>query len=148
MLAIVSHPTLDEMEANYETLSESEKVSLAQRKQFFADFERSKLKSPADLPDVSTSPIVLSWGVNEDQQGKHWTVIKHQDQIIWSEPAVWEGVERFVEVVSILKQKYGQRLVDVVPSHASDLFLYGDDLRSFGVVERTRASLRPEGPQP
>jgi hypothetical protein len=136
------------MEANCESLSESEKMDLAQRKQFLTDFESSKLKSPADLPDLSTTPIVLSWDFNEDETGKHWTIIKHAGQIIWSEPAVWEGAGRFVEVASILKQKYGQGLVDVVPSDASNLYLYGDQLSSISMVERTRASLCPEGPKP
>ena len=147
MLAMVSYPSLDETEATYDSLSESEKEGLGRRKQRLADFENRKLESPADLPDLATSPIVLSWDFEEDQQGNRLTVIKHEGQILWSELAVWEGAERFVEVVDILKQKYGQRLSDVVPTDASGLYLYGDRLSSIGLVEQTRASLRPEGPK-
>ena len=144
MLAIVSYPTLEESEAHIDSLTESEKASLARRKQFLGRFEGGKLKSPSDLPDGQLPRIVLSWDFDEDKQA---TVIKHEDRIIWSEAAVWEGAERFVEVVGILKEKYGRRLYDVVPTDASGLYLYADRLSSIGAVERTRANIRAGRPQ-
>lgn len=131
MLAIVSFPNVQETEAHLNALSESEQGSLP-----------IKLKSLADLPDLSSSPIVLKWHLEEDQVGDHWTVISHEGKLIWSEPAVWEGYERFVEIVAILKRKYGERLVDVVPTNVSERYLFGDNVISSDVVERTRASLR------
>jgi hypothetical protein len=76
MLAIVSYPTLQESEAHIDLLTESEKAELAPRKRFLAEFERKKLRSTAELPDLSTSPIVLAWDFAIDQHGKNLTVIK------------------------------------------------------------------------
>jgi hypothetical protein len=142
MLAIVSYPTLEEAEANSSKLSREEKASLSKRKQFLAEVEQTRLKSPDDLPDVAGSRIVLSWEFREDQDGRSWTDIRHGAKVLHSERAVYEGAERFVEVAALLKQKYGGRVVDLVPSDASSAYLYGDNLKSPAMVERVRASLR------
>ncbi len=141
-LAVVSFPTLEETEANFEKLSDAEKASLAERKEFLAELERTRLKSPDELPDLAGSEIVLSWDFYEDESGASWTLIGYADQVVWSEKAVFEGAERFCEVVDILKQKYGERLADVVPADISGMYLYGDRLSSIEMVEQARASLR------
>ena len=141
-LAIVSYPTIDESEANLDKLSDKEKASLAERKHFLAEVDKTSLKSPEELPDLTGSKIVLSWDFRKDQDGTSWTDIRLGEQILWSERAVYEGAERFLEVVGILKQKYGKRLVDLVPSDASGIYLYGDHLRSIDMVDAARASLQ------
>ncbi len=66
----------------------------------------------------------------------------HSCHIVWKERAVHEGGERFVDIVDILKRKYGDRLVDMVPTDASGGYLYGDNLVSVDLVDTARASLR------
>lgn len=142
MLAIVSYATMAETEANIDKLSEREKDDLAQRKQFLAEVERTSLKSPGELPDLPEPEIVLLWDFKEEQDGTSWTVIRHGGEILWSERAVYEGAERFMEVMGILRQKYGNRLVDLCPTDASSLYLYGDRIRTIDWIEQARASLR------
>lgn len=63
------------------------------------------------------------------------------DHVIFSEPAVYEGYERFDEVARILKSKYGSRLTDLVPTDESHLYLYGDRLGSPELVRSIRREL-------
>lgn len=141
MLAIVPYPTTEESKANWDKLSDEEKAGVARRKHFLAEVEKTSLKSASELPDLSATEIRLSWDLREDEEGMSWTDIRHGDQILWSEPAVYEGAERFAEVVGILKRKYGSRLLDVVPTEASGLYLYGDRLAAISTVDEARASL-------
>jgi hypothetical protein len=141
MLAIVRFPTMVETEANIDRLSDEEKAYYLERKRFLARLEETSLKSPDDLPELSVSEIRLSWDFQEDEDQESWTILRHGDQIVWQELAVYEGAERFVEVLEILKRKYGERLIDVVPTDASEVFLYGDRLRSPGMVENARSQL-------
>jgi hypothetical protein len=69
------------------------------------------------------------------------TVICYKESVIFSEPAIYEGFDRFAEVARILKSKYGSRLKDLVPTEASGTYLYGDTFRAFSVVDRVRAEL-------
>ncbi len=141
MLAIVSYPTIEEDEAHFDKLSDKEKATLAERKRFIAEANKTSLKSPDELPDLSASEIVLSWDFREDEEGKKWTDICFGRQVLWSELAVYEGAERFEEVIGILKQKYGSRLLDVVPTDASIIYLYGDDLSAIPLIDHLRANL-------
>ena len=70
------------------------------------------------------------------------TVVKYGDREIWREPAVYEGAKRFEEVVRILITKYGARLADVVPTPASEYYLYGDDYHSPDAVQAIRTSIK------
>ena len=56
-------------------------------------------------------------------------MIQHGDHILFSEPEVWGGfASRFEEVCRVLREKYGERVTDLVPSPASKLYLYGRQL--------------------
>lgn len=142
MLAIVSYPTHEETEANFDELSADEKESHARRKQFLGEVERTSLKTPDELPDLTGAEITLLWDFWKDDDGTDWTVIRHNDRVVWSERAVYEGAERFVEVVGILKQRYGKRLVDLVPTPVSGTYLYGDRSSSGEMVKRARSEVR------
>ena len=142
MLAIVSYPTLEETEANFDRLSEQEKDALTRKKQFIESCQNNCLRTADQLSDLSEAQITLSWDFIGDEPGETQTVIRHGDQVVWSEPAFWEGYGRFEQVIAILKQKYGDRLVDVVPTTASELYLYGDRLNAFGIVEQARMRIR------
>ncbi len=53
----------------------------------------------------------------------------------------YEGFRRFIEIAGILKQKYGDRLRDLVPTPRSEMDLYGDHLGAIKHVEACRKSL-------
>jgi hypothetical protein len=51
---------------------------------------------------------------------------------------LWEGYERFIEVAEILRKRYGTALRDLIPTPASELYLYGDELSSPRLIAQTR----------
>ncbi|MDQ7779900.1 MAG: hypothetical protein RDV41_09350 [Planctomycetota bacterium] len=112
--------------------------------------EAIRLKSGEQLPELPQGRLRMKWDWEERGPGQYDTVIRCGDSVVWREPAVYEGSERFVEIVSILKNRYGDRLVDVEPTAASEYYLYGDRLSSVKTVDSVRAGLgmgrRKQGP--
>ncbi len=141
MLAIVSYPTIEEYEANWDKLSEAEKQSVERRKQIIAAWDATWLKSEEQLPDLEGNSLTLTWdgmAVGPDR----FTVIKDGETEIWREVACYGGKERFKDVADILKKKYGSRLLDLVPTGRSETYLYGDDWNAVDFVESIRAAIR------
>ncbi len=48
-------------------------------------------------------------------------LIKHEDNVIFAEPALYEGYQRFIEVAEILHRRYGATLGDLIPSHGDQV---------------------------
>ncbi|CAA9343916.1 MAG: hypothetical protein AVDCRST_MAG93-6787 [uncultured Chloroflexia bacterium] len=131
-LLIVSYPTRDETEeaakgGNKQALEELS--FLSSRHEFLESFERDRLRSPQQLPELEGEALSFVWDQEEDR-----TVIRIGDKVIWSEPAIYEGWERFNEVKNFLKQKYGPRFRRMTPTMESKLYLYGDDISSPGKI--------------
>ena len=122
LLAIVSYPTDGESE-------------------FLASWKKSSLKSEAELPDLEGASLILTWDV-EEHGSSSFVVIRHGEREIWRELPLYEGFERFEEVAKILMRKYGTRLADVVPTDASEYYLYGDVMRAPDVVKAVRKSIQ------
>ena len=109
-------------------------------KDFLAKLEEMRLKSADELPDLKGSEIFITWDiVGEEPNG--YTALIHDGEEIWREPAIYEGYSRFEEVVDILKEKYAERLIDVEPTKASHLYLYGDSFGSIGAVKGVRSRI-------
>ena len=143
ILAIVSYPTIAEAEQNWENLSEGERQQVTALKARQANFEAQVLESADQLPEIEDSRIHIQW--DQDAEGGS-TILSWRDQILWKEPACWEGAGRYAQIVDILKEKYGNRLYDVEPTECSKLYLYGDRSSLIGTVERIRAGLRGSRP--
>jgi hypothetical protein len=94
------------------------------------------LSSPEQLPDLEGEEMILAW-----DQDKGDTRILLGDTAIWSEPVVYEGFERYERVALVLKEKYGERVKDLVPADRSLLFLYGDYYPSMAYVRKVRKEL-------
>ena len=73
------------------------------------------------FPPSAAGASSWSW----DQDGED-TVILHGEREIWRERAYFEGSDRFVAVHEILRQRYGDRMVAMVPTGRSQLYLGGD----------------------
>ncbi len=149
MLAIVEYPTMEESKANWGKVSEAEKARLDFRSSFLAEWEASLLKSEDQLPDLDWAfLIILAWDLEGwEKHTPMCTVIRHGKREVWRELACFEGADGFAELVAILKKKYGSRLIDVVPTRRSGIYLYGDHLDSFDVVREARKSLGGGLPQ-
>jgi hypothetical protein len=136
ILAVVLYPTIGEMKASG---SPSEIQQAERAEEFQRFFDSHKLISAEQLPKIESPRFELTWDSSE-HDGKNWTVIKHADQVLFEEPEVWEGCDgRFEQVCHILSKKYGDRITDLVPSIASEFFLYGDYLSGEKTIEAIRA---------
>ena len=141
MLAIVSWPTMEESEQNWDEVSDIDKQGILMRKKFLAKLEEMSLKFADELPDLEGRKIIITWDfVGEEPDG--YTALIYDGNEIWQEPAIYEGYDRFSEVVDILKEKYSERLVDVEPTKASWLYLYGDYFGAAGAVEGVRKRIQ------
>lgn len=136
----VSWPTRAELKENFDKLSPGDKMVVAFSEAHHEDFSLRKLSSSEQLPVLPEKSIVMIWDIERYDGGD--TIIRFGDQIIWREPAFYEGYERFIEVASILIQKYGSRLKDLVPSKNSEMFLYGDHAVSINLIEKCREKIR------
>jgi len=139
-VAVVSYPTIEEAKHNWDKLSEGDRllVSVVEQKQ--QDFDARRLKWPRQLPDIEEESFSLVWD-EEDHPSSSDTVIKLGRQIIWREPAIYEGYERFGEVAKILRRRYGPKLTDLIPTKRSLFCLYGDYLSAPRRVLESRARL-------
>jgi hypothetical protein len=134
ILAIVSYPTLKEMRSSGDPADVSEAARI---EQFQQSFEAQKLRSKDQLPDLDPPPFALAWDLIE-AHGERRTVIRYGDRVLFSEPALWEGYERFERISKIVRDKYGKNVTDLVPTSASEMYLYGDDLSSPDFVSNVR----------
>jgi len=143
ILAIVSYPTIVEAEQNWEKLSDSQRKQVTAIKASQAEFEGQKLRSADQLPEIEEPRIHIQW----DQDAEFGSILlRWRGQVLWTEPARWECVDRYAQVVDILKEKYGDRLYDVEPSRCSEMYLIGDRLSARDKIEQIRAELRKSRP--
>ena len=133
-IAVVLHPTIEESRANWDKVSEWDRKNIEKAEAFRADFAHRKLREPAQLPDAAFS---LHWDFANDGSSRE-TLIKHGDNVIFAEPALYEGYARFIEVAEILRSRYGAALRDLIPTNTSELYLYGDYSGSVAMVSEAR----------
>jgi len=134
VLAVVSYSTLEEMCSSGipADTRQAERIE-----QFQRNFRSRKLENKQQLPDVDATCFTLAWDFLE-VASERLTLIKLDDRVLFSEPALWEGYERFGEVCKIVREKYGKNVADLVPTPASELHLYGDVLSAPTVVSNFR----------
>ncbi len=140
MLFTIEFPTVQQMRDNWENLDKADRLQVLVIEQQQKEFAARCLNSPDQLPDLEGNDLVLVWDIGHRQKGGD-TLIKYGDDVLWREPAIFEGYERFLEVAGILKEKYKNQLQDLVPTRCSGLWLYGDRLASLGIVRTCRTKL-------
>lgn len=144
-LGYVMFPTHDEMQSDPRANPVDKALSQHRRRKLQA-YDKARLVSPEQLPELDHSPLLLTWDVVEhpgliaDE-----VVIRDGERVIWRETSWYENYVRFGEVVAILRAKYGTALRDLVPTPGSELDLYGDALASPRYVDRVRAALAEPG---
>lgn len=140
MLAIVSLPTLEEAVEKRDQLPPEEQEHLDQTLAFRHRFAALKLKNPHLLPAIDAPSFVLHWDIEGKESGRE-TVIRHGERIIAREPALFEGLHRYIQVAKLLRKRYGAALRDLVPTEASHLYLWGDDLRAPETIDEARRKI-------
>lgn len=102
------------------------------------------LTNPNQLPDITGEN--LTFILSEDNEnGKKDLLILHDNLEIWRESHGWEYHIRFMKIGKILKQKYGDRIIDFIPdNHAVNLF--GDLCIAQDWIRTFRKQLPISGP--
>ncbi len=108
--------------------AEEARIAAAEKeKAFHARRRRGKLRSAEQLPDLDAEEIVITWdweeGPREEWGGPllpaWYYVLSCGEELVWRQPAGWEDYELFGEIASILVDRYGLRLKDLIPSPAA-----------------------------
>jgi hypothetical protein len=133
-VSLVMYPTLADAHANWDRLSDSQKDGINFLKGARALIVATRLEDPYQLQEITEPTFTLSWDFSREM-----TVLRLGDRVIFSEPAVFEGYWRFEEVALILKERYGSSLSDLIPTPASETYLYGDSLSASERVDKFRA---------
>lgn len=136
-ITLVMNPTVEESRANWNKLSDLDRQLVEVVEHRRADFEHRKLREPSQLPDIDSPSFTLDWDFSDDGTRRE-TLIKHGETTMFTEPAVYEGYERYIEVAEILRARYGRAIRDLVPTDRSGLYLYGDRLASLSIVAAAR----------
>lgn len=134
-IGVVPYPTIKEARANWESLRPEEKsqVKIIERGQ--REFDRLCLKTPDQLPEVTAPNFALTWDVLDGN-----TVLKHEDRVLFIEPSFFEGYDRFEEVVTILKDRYGAALKGVHLTQSAYEMLCGDKIWAVDLLKRFHAN--------
>ena len=89
-------------------------------------YERDKLKSPSQLPEIDGEALGFEWDIVDEKDGEGYNVLRVQGREIWRELAWYENLARFYEVKAIIKVRYGPRFRSLTPAEGSSIWLYGD----------------------
>ena len=142
-LEFIAFPTLEDAFADWDRVPERDRKGLRFVSEAHAAYERALLRTPDQLPTIpGDGPIALVWDFVEIDERTRTTVIRCGDQVVWEEPATWEGARRFDAIATILAQRYGTRLFDLIPTQRSLDYLYGEKLYFEDVVVQARVRLR------
>ena len=132
-ISYIEYPSLEEIKLYG---SHNEKADAIEREKFWNEYKKEKLKSANQIKDIDSNEIILYWDKSGEDQ-----LILHDNNVIWKEAALYESFQRYIAIGRILKEKFGSRLKDLVPTENSELYLYGDKLRSVSEVKKFRDSL-------
>jgi len=102
--------------------------------------DRYSLKSISQLPEVDSESFTLTWDTEHNEWSNNFYIIKHGEQLIWRQPALFEDYETFYKVAEMCKKKYGSRLKDIIQTKRSEYSMYGDQIL-WGTIERYRNKL-------
>lgn len=133
-------PTIEEAHEHWSELDDDLRAQIVVLETRRKDYLERRLERADQLPDLPGDNLLLTWDLTGREGGD--LLIKHGDRIVWREPAYYENYERFKQIAALLTERYGRRLVDLVPTDTSELFLYGDRISAPHDVEVIREQLR------
>ena len=133
---LILFPTIEE---TLEKGSKEDKTGATRAQTFQKKWLASLLKDTTQLPEVYDEFIAFIL-TEKKIKGEDYIVITHKTKTIWREIRTYEYYERFIELGKLLKQKYGDKMIDLVPE-VGPLYLYGDVISSIKTVEDFRRGL-------
>ena len=96
--------------------SEKDKAHALERMEFWNNWREARLKSPEQLPDIDAEEIIITLREEEKPHtGKiddADIVLYWKDKELWREVRLFEYYDRYISIGEILKEKYGERLID------------------------------------
>jgi hypothetical protein len=108
---LILFPTIEE---TLEKGSDIDKVVATLVKSSREKWLASLLKDISQLPDLHYDFMAFVLREIEEDSEKN-IVITCRGKIIWKEILTYQYYERFIEIGKIFKQKYGDRMIDLVP---------------------------------
>lgn len=134
---LIMFPMIDEV---MEKGSKKDKLAAAKMKAYREKWIASILTNINQLPDLhdESMTFILKEIKEEDE---HYIAITYKDEVVWKEIRVYEYYDRYIEIGKLFKEKYGNRVADIVPD-VNGVYLYGDDSRADQIIEDFRKELR------
>ena len=100
----------------------------------------SRLKNCDQLPEIASDKIIITLKEEENVNGEDGYIILYwNEKEIWREIRTFEYYDRYIELGNLLKEKYGERLVDFETDYT--VYLGGDYHRAFEKVKKFRTSI-------
>jgi hypothetical protein len=89
------------------------------------------LTTPEQLPAIpGDGDLYLTWDADYSEgKDQPRTVLLNGDQVLFTKPASWEAIEdRYEQFCRMVRDRYGTRVRDLVPTAASEMWLYRDKI--------------------
>jgi predicted DNA-binding transcriptional regulator YafY len=100
-----------DIEKNWNQLDPWMKAVILSTPERMERFESDRLKSTDQMPKLQHSgPNFLTWGIMRHSEGELSTTVKHGSQLIWIQPALWNGAEEFMRVARLLENCFAKRI--------------------------------------
>ncbi len=101
--------------------------------------QEGDLKNPEELPQIEAPEFILLWSEGHCAGTKdNKTRIYCGERIIWEQSAGWEHWREFVRIAAILKARYGESIMDLIPTGQALANLGGDALGSPLTMDKAR----------
>ena len=142
----IERPLVNDLLANIDNLSPEIQGEVRSFAEQCAKWQKEKLHSVEQLPDIALDHIVLVW--DADYKGDETTelnteiVIRCGEREIYRGPSSWEYYDYFIDACKVLRRKYGNRLYDVIPTERTFNAIWGDKLRAPDIVDAFRERIR------
>ena len=136
-LDCISFPTLEE---TLEHGTEEDKAYVLKRQDFLTRVQALRANIFEKLPDIEADEVIIA--LREEAENGD-IVLFWQNREVWREPMAYEYYGRYLEIGRLLKNKYGDRLVDFETEYTT--YLGGDCLSAFDEVRKFRKSLKGSG---
>jgi len=139
LLAMIMLPTFEET-MKYGT--DREKADVQKRQNFVKRLHSSYLANCDQLPDIDADKIIIAL-CEEEPISKNidgHIILCYGGKEIWREVRSFEYYPRYLKLGELLKEKYGERLVDFEVEYT--VHLGGDFLNAFDKVDEFRKSLK------
>ena len=134
---LIIFPMIDEV---LEKGSKKDKLAASKQKKSRERWLASILTNINQLPDLHSDLMIFV--LREVKEGgENYIEITFEGKVIWREIRVYEYYNRFIEIGKLFKEKYGNRVFDIVPEIES-VYLYGDNISSPRLIDEFREELR------